>query len=98
MSSGTTKSTAKKSSAPKLLKTWPAKEICWVHHVTIDSTNFYTTSNQDRTMYFLYQETPDGLLLLHKAKTPTTFNEIVSQISSRNNNAEEKPKRPRKSK
>lgn len=77
MSITTTKNTQKKSSPERILKGLPQKEMRWVLYTAPDSTNFYTTSNKDRSMYFLYQETPSGFLLLKKAPTPVEFDEVI---------------------
>lgn len=98
MSTKVTKRTPKTSSPEKILKSLPAKEICWVRQTAQNSTNFYTTSKQDRSMYFLYQETPDGFLLVQKATTPVNFSEWISNWEAELNPEPqpEKPKRARK--
>lgn len=63
--------------AAKPIKALPKKDIVWVHTTLSDGREFYETSSQDRTAYFLYQKVPDGYCLVAKGKTPMAFRSLM---------------------
>ena len=78
-----------KKTEQKIVKSLPAKERCFVQHVTAAGFTFYTTGKQDRSQYSLWLETEDGYLLIKKAAEPIGFSEIANEWAA------EKPKKKR---
>ena len=77
MSTRDTKNSAQKLKEEKILVKLPAKEISWVKSISQTGKIFYTTSNPERTQYYLYEKVENGFQRIAKAATPVNFNQIV---------------------
>lgn len=77
MSTRDTKNSAQKLKEEKILVKLPAKEISWVKSTSQTGKIFYTTSNPERTQYYLYEKVENGFQRIAKAATPVNFNQIV---------------------
>ena len=77
MSTRDTKNSAQKLKEEKILVKLPAKEIAWVKSTSQTGKIFYTTSNPERTQYYLYEKVENGFLRIAKDATPVNFNQMV---------------------
>ena len=77
MSTRDTKNSAQKLKEEKILVKLPAKEISWVKSTSQTGKIFYTTSNPERTQYYLYEKVENGFRRIAKDATPVNFNQIV---------------------
>ena len=77
MSTRDTKNSAQKLKEEKILVKLPAKEISWVKSTSQTGKIFYTTSNPERTQYYLYEKVENGFLRIAKAPSPMNFNQVV---------------------
>ena len=77
MSTRATKGSEVKSKQEKILAKLPAKEISWVKSTSQTGKIFYTTSNPERTQYYLYEKVENGFLRIAKDSSPVNFNQIV---------------------
>lgn len=53
----------------------PKTETVWVHRTTAKGEEFYTTSNRDRSTYFVYKMVDRKAVKLGKNKSPTALEE-----------------------
>ena len=77
MSTRDTKNSAQKLKEEKILVKLPAKEISWVKSTSQNGKIFYTTSNPERTQYYLYEKVENGFRRIAKDATPVNVNKIV---------------------
>ena len=77
MSTRATKGSEVKSKQEKILAKLPAKEISWVKSTSQNGKIFYTTSNPERTQYYLYEKVENGFLRIAKDSSPVIFKQIV---------------------
>ena len=77
MSTQDIKNSRQPSKTEKILAKLPAREISWVRSVSMSGEIFYTTSNPERTQYFLYKKIENGFQRIAKDATPVNFNQIV---------------------
>ena len=77
MSTQDIKNSRQPSKTEKILAKLPAREISWVRSVSMSGEIFYTTSNPERTQYFLYKKMEDGFQRIAKDTTPVNFNSII---------------------
>ena len=77
MSTRDTKNSAQKLKEEKILVKLPAKEISWVKSTSQTGKILYTTSNPERTQYYLYEKVENGFLRIAKDSSPVNFNQIV---------------------
>ena len=77
MSTRATKGSEAKSKQEKILAKLPAKEISWVKSISQNGKIFCTTSNPERTQYYLYEKVENGFLRIAKDSSPVNFNQIV---------------------
>ena len=67
------------SKQEKIFAKLPTKEILWVKSTSQNGEIFYTTSNPERTQYYLYKKVENGFLRIAKDTTPANFNQLVDQ-------------------
>ena len=77
MSTRDTKNSAQKLKEEKILAKLPAKEISWVKSTSQTGKIFYTTSNPERTQYYLYEKVENGFMRIAKDSSPVNFNQMV---------------------
>lgn len=63
--------------ASKIIKEIPAKETVWVRCRSPNGEEYLITSNQERSTYFLYKTTKDGVERIAKDRTPSSFDTII---------------------
>lgn len=80
MSTPDIKNSRRPSKTEKILAKLPAKEISWVKSVSMSGEIFCTTSNPERTQYFLYKKTENGFKRIAKDATPVKFNSIIDLV------------------
>ena len=80
----------------KIIKVLPPKELKWMHQITGSGLHFYITSNKDRSSYMLYKQVPDGFLLLSKATSPVTFNDVIAKLNPSTEDSEVKVRKTRR--
>lgn len=79
------------SKQEKIFAKLPVREISWAKSTSQTGEIFYTTSNPERTQYYLYEKVEDGFKRIAKDITPAKFDALIYP-------AEEKKiaKKPRK--
>lgn len=60
-----------------VLSSLPKKEIRWVKEKGPDGYDYYTTSSQDRTQYYLYKYTGDFYECIAHGNSPVNFSSLV---------------------
>lgn len=89
MSTQDIKNSRQPSKTEKILAKLPAREISWVRSVSMSGEIFYTTSNPERTQYFLYKKIENGFQRIAKDATPVNFNSMIDSVE------EETKKKPK---
>lgn len=90
MSTQDIKNSRQPSKTEKILAKLPTREISWVRSVSMSGEIFYTTSNPERTQYFLYKKIENGFQRIAKDATPVNFNSMIDPAE------EQKPKKAKR--
>ena len=90
MSTQDIKNSRQPSKTEKILAKLPAREISWVRSVSMSGEIFYTTSNPERTQYFLYKKIENGFQRIAKDATLVNFNSMIDPVE------EQKPKKAKR--
>jgi hypothetical protein len=67
------------------IKRIPASHFVWVRDMRVQGTTFITTtrSQTDRSTYFLWEQTKDGVEKVMQAKTPKDFERYILDVKSK---------------